>query len=81
MKFKITEDASYNMLIDMLADIYSWQQIIVNQLADQVVAKGEGFSKQEVLKLWEEQKHAIRQDVIEHLYGNHGPDLSGDVGL
>lgn len=78
MNFKATLDNSFNMQMDVLADIYCWQQIILDRLASWEAEQND-CSKEEVMEVWESRKVAIRKDLIEQLYAKHGPDLSGDL--
>lgn len=80
MEWKGSIDSVFNIQIDVLYDIYSWQQVILGQMAS-LEAKNHDCSRKDVLEVWLEMKNDIRKDLIDQMYAKHGPDLTADLGL
>lgn len=80
LDFTAPIDNAINMQMDILCDIYCWQQIILDRMAHLEAEKNDCL-KEDVMEVWERKKLAIRQHLLEQLYNKHGPDLSKDVGL
>lgn len=80
MEFNTPHDRAFNMQLDILADIYCWQQVIIDRMASREAEK-KGCPKKEAMEVLRAEKALIRERLIEQLYGKHGPDLSEDLGL
>lgn len=78
ISFPSTIEGTLNVQTDLLIDIYSWQQIIINRLA-KLEAEKEDADFVEVMEEWDKQRLKIRSSVIEQIYAKHGPDLSNEL--